>query len=109
MDRGVPTFEGRGDLPWTGGGVLTLDRGGVPTLEGRGTYLELEGGGTYLGCGKEYLLWTVGEGVPTLDRGRGTYLGQGRGTYLGGERVPTLNWREGVPTSDVGRSIYFGQ
>ena len=59
------------------------------------------GGGTYLG-------W--GEGVPTLDGGRGTYLGWGRGTYLGWGGVPTLGgggtylgWGEGVPTLDGGR------
>ena len=47
---------------------------------GISTYLRL--GGTYLGWGRGYLPWM--EGVPTLDGGRSTYLGQGGGgTYPG--------------------------
>ena len=49
-------------------------------------------GGTYLPTfdGEGYLPWMWG-GVPTLDGGRGTYLGGGGGTYLGwGEGVLTL-------------------
>ena len=73
----------------------------------------------------------LGEGVPTLDGGRGTYLGYPilgcggpRGTYLGwGEEVPTLDWGggtylgappvltwlgEGVPTLDGGYLTWMG-
>ena len=55
----------------TGGGVLTLNGEGTPTLGGE-KYLPWMGrGGTYLG-------W--GDGIPTLDDGWGTYLGLERGT-----------------------------
>ena len=64
-----------------GGGVPTLDREGVPTLDGGVPTLD-EG----------YLPWT-GE-VPTLDWG-GTYPGWGVPT-LNGERIPTLD--RGIPT-----------
>ena len=135
--------------------ISTLDREGVPTLDGggstylgqgrRGTYLGWGRGpmldgegvqmggslpwmrrGTYLGQGERYLPW-MGEGIPTLDRGEGTYLGWGEGVppfdrgggvpTSDGERVPTLDgagatyigrgrgylpWTEGVPTLDGG-------
>ena len=86
LARGGGTYlgQGRGYLPWPGGGVPTLARG-------RGTYLGRRGG-TYLG---------QGEGVPTLARGRGIYLDQGGGTYLG--------QREGVPTFARGGGTHLGR
>ena len=94
---GVHTLDsGGGYLPWPGGyllwmGVLTLGRkggtylgwevptldswylswigGGVPTLDGRVPTLDIKD--TYLG-----------QGVPTFDRGRGTYTGLGSSSPL---------------------------
>ena len=100
----VPTLDrGRGYLPWMDGeGVLTLDGGGgtylgwwrgVPTLDGEG-YLPW--------TGEEYLPWMEkgvsalhGKGVPTLE-GVPT-LNRERGTLDGGG-VPTLGMGEGLPT-----------
>ena len=72
--------------------------------------------GTYLGCwvhtldGEGYLPWLrvgylpwMGDGVPTLDGGRGTYLELGmRGTYL--------RWEKGyIPwTGDRGTFLGWG-
>ena len=69
-------------LIWPGGGVPTLDAGRIPTL----------------GYPPSWPGW--GDGVSTLDRGWGTYLGWGRGTYLG--VPPILTWLGGG-------GIYLGQ
>ena len=93
----------RGYLPWPGGGGTYLGRGRgyLPWPGGGGTYLGRErgclpwpgGGGTYLGRGG-YLPWQgegvptlAGEGILTLTRERGTYLGWG---YL--PRYPSPPW-----------------
>ena len=95
----------------TGGYVFTevcLLTGGGGYLLGRGGGATLDKGGTYLGWGREYLLWMgQGEGVPTLDGGRSTYLGLGEG-------VPTLDGRRGSTyllwwNLDGGRGTYLGQ
>ena len=59
------------------------------------------GGFTYLGLGGgQRYLPRMGEGVPTLDGGRGTYLGWGGGgTYLGqGGKGNYLGWGGGGGT-----------
>ena len=66
-ERGYLPWMGGGYLPWTG--VPTLDEGHLSWTKG---YLPWRDNLIWMGEG--YLPWT-GE-VPTLDRGRGTYLGQ---------------------------------
>ena len=84
--EGVPTLPGggvptlarwRGYLPWLGEGYLPWPGGGVPTLAG--------GRSTYLDWGRGYLPWL---GVPTLARGRGTYIGRGYLPWPGGGNLP---------------------
>ena len=74
---------------WEGEGYLSWPVGG------RG------GGGTYTGRGRVYLPW-LGEGVPTLAGGGGTYHGQGGGGTLAGGYLPWLGeghlpWLGGTP------------
>ena len=57
LNREVPTLDG-GYLPWTGGGVPILDRGGypIPGQEGRGVLHPWTCPPTFDGGGGRYLL-----------------------------------------------------
>ena len=79
---GVPTLDGRGTyLGWERGTLLGWLKG-IPTLDGLRGYLPWMGwGGTNLGWGRRYLPWMGREYLPWM--GRGTYLEWGGGTYLG--------------------------
>ena len=104
LDGRVPTLDWRrGTYPgWGGGGgvptptldpgqgrgVLTLDEGGVPILDGEGVPIPKvgEGRGIYLGWEREGVSTLDGEGkgyLPWMERGYLPLIGEGRGVYLG--------------------------
>ena len=79
VQRGTYLKRGEGYLPWMGRGYLpTWDGTVVPTSDGR-------------------------EGIPALDGGEYTYLGQGRvHTLDGGGYIYLGQGRVGLPTLDGG-------